>query len=305
MLHDLPQQGITLSAVLQARPEAGGAELQAGGSVPGTVSHTAGGVARNIAVGLAQRLGCAACGKVNLKLNLNDLLAWVVCLKRLITGPTFHVSMLCCLSWVASCCKQPCRCCRRPAVSRQHSSAWLEPAEMSAGPDHHFSNTRRPGVPPPLLVSCVGRDGAGGALMADLAARGLPLRGVLQPPGAATATVSIVSDGSGEVAHFRMACCSFLLRSQWDCIDQPGAPFRGCCNASCSSIQEVCSQSLQGCHNFLQVAAAVADVSALERALTPAVLSGEFSHDIAVAPLVVVDANMSLVALQVRCTPSL
>ena len=41
----------------QARPQAGGAELQAGGSVPGTVTHTAGGVARNIAVSLAQRLG--------------------------------------------------------------------------------------------------------------------------------------------------------------------------------------------------------------------------------------------------------
>jgi hypothetical protein len=43
---------------VQARPEAGGAELQAGGSVPGIVTHTAGGVARNIAVGLAQRLRC-------------------------------------------------------------------------------------------------------------------------------------------------------------------------------------------------------------------------------------------------------
>jgi sugar/nucleoside kinase (ribokinase family) len=63
-------------------------------------------------------------------------------------------------------------------------------------------DTRRPGVPPPLLVSCVGHDAAGGALTADLAARGLPLRGVLRPPGAATATVSIIFDSSGEVYIF-------------------------------------------------------------------------------------------------------
>jgi hypothetical protein len=49
----------------------------------------------------------------------------------------------------------------------------------------------------------------------------------------------------------------------------------------------------------VQVAAAVADVLAVERALTPAALTSEFSHDIAAAPLVVVDANLSPAALQV------
>lgn len=49
----------------------------------------------------------------------------------------------------------------------------------------------------------------------------------------------------------------------------------------------------------MQVAAAVADVAALETALTPAALASEFSHDIAAAPLVIVDANLSPAALQV------
>jgi hypothetical protein len=49
----------------------------------------------------------------------------------------------------------------------------------------------------------------------------------------------------------------------------------------------------------LQVAAAVADVSALEKALTPAALTNEFSHDIAAAPLLIVDTNLSPAALQV------
>jgi hypothetical protein len=55
------------------------------------------------------------------------------------------------------------------------------------------------------------------------------------------------------------------------------------------------------------VAAAVADVNALEKALTPAALTDEFSHDVAAAPLVVVDTNLSPAALQVgkHCTTSL
>ena len=50
----------------------------------------------------------------------------------------------------------------------------------------------------------------------------------------------------------------------------------------------------------------MADVSALERALTPAALASEFSHDIATAPLAVVDTNLSPAALQVgkHCKPS-
>lgn len=47
--------------ILQARPDADGADVQAGGSVPGAVTHTPGGVARNIAAALAQRLGCGGC----------------------------------------------------------------------------------------------------------------------------------------------------------------------------------------------------------------------------------------------------
>ena len=44
--------------------------------------------------------------------------------------------------------------------------------------------------------------------MADLATWGPPLRGVLRPLGAATATVSIVFDGSGEV-------CGAVLTVVW------------------------------------------------------------------------------------------
>lgn len=43
----------------------------------------------------------------------------------------------------------------------------------------------------------------------------------------------------------------------------------------------------------------MADVSALERALTPASLRSEFSHDVAAAPLVIADANLSPAALEV------
>jgi sugar/nucleoside kinase (ribokinase family) len=67
--------------------------------------------------------------------------------------------------------------------------------------------------PLPLLVSCVGRDAAGGALVADLSSRGLPLRGILRPPKAATATVSIVFDGSGEACRSSgsAACWKYKL----------------------------------------------------------------------------------------------
>lgn len=44
-----------ISCDAQAQPAAGGADVEIGGSVPGTVRHTPGGVARNIAVGLALR----------------------------------------------------------------------------------------------------------------------------------------------------------------------------------------------------------------------------------------------------------
>ncbi len=44
-----------VSCDAQAQPAAGGADVQLGGSVPGTVRHTPGGVARNIAAGLALR----------------------------------------------------------------------------------------------------------------------------------------------------------------------------------------------------------------------------------------------------------
>lgn len=71
-------------------------------------------------------------------------------------------------------------------------------------------------------------------------------------------------------------------------------------DASFTSIQKLCSHSCKGCRLCLQVAAAVADVSALERVLTPAALTNEFSHDIAAAPLMVVDTNVSPAALQVE-----
>ena len=153
----------------------------------------------------------------------------------------------------------------------------------------------------------MGRDAAGGALTADLAARGLPLRGVLRPPGAATATVSIVFDGAGEVAQFCTACCSFLLRSQWDCTESDRSTAPRLLQCQLQQQPGVLSAPARGLPPLrLQVAAAVADVLALERALTPGALTNEFSHDIAAAPLVVIDTNLSPAALRVskRCKPS-
>lgn len=51
------------------------------------------------------------------------------------------------------------------------------------------------------------------------------------------------------------------------------------------------------------MAAAIADVEALERQLTPAVLLPRFSRDITAAPLLILDANLSAAAIKVlHCT---
>lgn len=52
------------------------------------------------------------------------------------------------------------------------------------------------------------------------------------------------------------------------------------------------------------MSAAIADVAALERQLTPAVLLRHAAPDIAAAPLVIVDANLAAAALEVpRSSP--
>jgi len=67
----------------------------------------------------------------------------------------------------------------------------------------------RSGRPPPLLVSCVGDDSAGAALLSSLAAAGLPARGVRVAPGGRTATVAAVFAGSGDIAA-AIADCGLL-----------------------------------------------------------------------------------------------
>ena len=64
--------------------------------------------------------------------------------------------------------------------------------------------------PPPLLVSCVGQDAPGVALLADLRARGLLTHGVLRTEDS-TAAVSIIFDQSGEV---ELPLVSFGIHSQ-------------------------------------------------------------------------------------------
>ena len=51
--------------------------------------------------------------------------------------------------------------------------------------------------------------------------------------------------------------------------------------------------------SYVQVAACVADVAALENTLTPQLLAG-FQAALARAPLVVLDGNLSAAALQVQ-----
>jgi sugar/nucleoside kinase (ribokinase family) len=58
---------------------------------------------------------------------------------------------------------------------------------------------RQAAAPPPLLLSAVGRDAAGDALVVAWEALGASARCILRIEDAATPVVSIILDGSGEV----------------------------------------------------------------------------------------------------------
>lgn len=169
--------------------------------MPGVVTHTAGGVARNIAVGLAQRLGCAACTSQTSTIY-GKLSVVVAARKSWSQGRLSTFSPVRCISWSRRAAAKPAAV-RKGLLSASSTGqpSWSQPKGVT-GPDHHMRMQagRTAAAAGQLRGARCCRGGAdGGSGLAGTAAAGRP----------ATAW----GGDSHRIHHFR-----WFWRGVWCCL---------------------------------------------------------------------------------------
>lgn len=176
-------------------------------------------------------------------------------------------AVLCCAALHCACCAALCLLCcwpRKNAVCKTpHPPATGISALVSAGPT-------------PLFISLVGDDGMGAFLRASLAQRRLDASSLIVVPGMATPCIAVVFDRAGEQRHQAVPKSSSSGPKRTD----------ACIAAIAFSTETfLLASTAQRIQSTGEVAASVADVSALEQHFTPERLA-PFRDRIQSAPLV-------------------